>query len=85
MKAKNNNDCITSKHAALFKNYLRIISDYGELATDISKNKLYEEASKPFFITTPVAGRIIRKMLKNPPSELLMDEEFLELLKSGLV
>lgn len=72
----NKNECILDKHAALFKNYLHIISNYGDLAKDISKSKLYEEASKPFFITPAVAGRIIRRLIKNPPPEYLMNEEF---------
>ncbi len=85
MKNENDNERIHGKHAALFKNYLRILKSHGDLAIHISRNKLYEEACKPFFITAPVAGRIIRKLIKKPPNEILMDEEFEEIIKSGMV
>ncbi len=85
MKNIGSNELTISKHAALFANYLKIIKRHGDIAKYISKYKLYEEACKPFFISPAVAGRIIRKLMENPPNEILMDEEYSEMLKSGLV
>jgi hypothetical protein len=54
----------------MFVNYLRVIRKYGDKARKLSKSMLYEEAGEPFGYDHFVAGRIIRKSLRMPESEL---------------
>lgn len=62
----------------VFINYIRIIKNYGEDASNMSKGSLYEKAGSPFGYDERTSGRIIREGLKMPKESLnriLMTEE----------
>jgi hypothetical protein len=54
---------------ALFDQYHKVITSYGETAKFIAKSHLYEEAAKPFFITGGSARNIIQRIMRKKSSQ----------------
>lgn len=49
---------------ALYEEYQRVISGYGDMAPYIAKSKLYEEAARKFFISPGRARNIISEIMR---------------------
>jgi len=77
-------------HRLVFLNYLKVVKGYGEEEVKyVSKGRLYELAGEPFGYDAMVSGRIIRKWLKTPRTEMIdifidekVDLETLEMVTS---
>lgn len=72
------------KPAAVFEYFSQIVRDYrdkyGEIASRVDKNYLYEQAAKPFLITPKYAGQLIRKVMKNQREYANLRDEVQEVM-----
>ena len=74
------------KPAAVFAEFNRIIKEYrekyGEIATRIDKNYLYEQAARPFMISPKYAGQLIRGVMKNQREYAHLKEDIAEVMEA---
>jgi hypothetical protein len=63
-ESKSRSTLTEERDEALFDQYLKVITFYGDTARFIAKSKLYEEAARPFFITPGSARNIIQRMMR---------------------
>lgn len=72
------------KPAAVFQYFTEIVKDYrkkyGEIATRIDKNYLYEQAAKPFMISPKYAGQLIRHVMKHQKEYFGLKEDVQEVM-----
>lgn len=67
------------KPAAVFREFNRLVKEYrekyGEIATRIDKNYLYEQVAKPFLISPKYAGQLIRHVMKHQSEYSFLKED----------
>lgn len=71
--------------AAVFEEFMRITREYrdkyGEIATRIDRQYMYEQAAKLFNISPKYAGQLIRHVMQNPKVYAGYKQEALELME----
>jgi hypothetical protein len=74
------------KPAAVFAEFNRIVQEYrekyGEIATRIDKNYLYEQVAKPFMISPKYAGQLIRHVMKHQREYAYLKEDIAEVMEA---
>jgi len=67
----------------LLREYLIVLKRHGKYASRLTKSELYEEASRPFFISVSRAQNLIEDMLRCRPEPFLYCIDEIEAMEAS--